>query len=110
MTTNNDNLNETNTTFETTYAPIKGTSSDEDYFSTMRSLNDKQKAVYDHCMKGMYDDSSPMNIFITGGAGVGKSLLMRALHDGFTRFYVRQPNNSRPHQSLENGSNRIRYI
>lgn len=86
MTTNNDNLNETNTTFETTYAPIKGTSSDEDYFSTMQNLNlnEKQKAVYVHCIKGMYDDSNPMNIFRTGVAGVGKSLLIRALHDGFT--------------------------
>ena len=60
----------------------------------MQNLNPKQKVVYDHRMKGMYDDSKPINIFITGGAGVGKSLLMRALHNGFTRFYVRQPNNS----------------
>ena len=34
----------------------------------------------------------PMRIFISGGAGVGKSVLMRALQEGFTTYYNRFQN------------------
>ena len=52
----------------------------------MRSLNAKQKALYDHCMLAA-TKPEPMRIFISGGAGVGKSVLMRTLQEGFTRYY-----------------------
>ena len=81
---NNDNVPKN----MSTYSKINETTTQEVYFRTTRTLNSKQKALYDHCMKAA-TSSERMLIFITGGAGVGKSVLMRDLHEGFTRYYAR---------------------
>ena len=58
----------------------------EEYYKTIRSLNAEQKSLYDHCMLAA-TRPEPMRIFISGGAGVGKSVLMRTLQEKFTRYY-----------------------
>lgn len=74
-----------------TISPLANTIAEEAFFSSVRTLNTTQKSMYDHCMKAIRQEE-PMRIFITGGAGVGKSVLMRALCEGFTRYYSRQRN------------------
>ena len=72
-----------------TISPLANTITQEAFFTSVRTLNTTQKYSYDHCMQAITLED-PMRIFITGGAGVGKSVLMRALCEGFTRYYGRQ--------------------
>lgn len=50
-------------------------------------LNEKQTIIYEHIMKHVLLNDDPFYIFITGGAGVGKSLLLRTLYNSLSRFY-----------------------
>ena len=52
-----------------------------EYRQLIQQLNMKQLEIYTHIIQWIKTDSNPsMNIFLTGGAGVGKSLVIRALY------------------------------
>lgn len=58
-----------------------------EYNALVRSLNDKQKIFFYHVLHKIKTDDLPIYCFLTGGAGVGKSLLTTCLFQAITRFY-----------------------
>ena len=59
---------------------------DDEYRSTMQMLNNKQYELCSHVMDQLQKNCEQMLIFIEGGAGVGKTLLGRALCETITRI------------------------
>jgi len=60
--------------------------SDEDYLSLLRSLNQKQRQFYNHVIHWMKTKDEPIYAFLTGGAGVGKSVVIRCLYQTLYRM------------------------
>ena len=56
----------------------------------MQMLNNKQYELCSHIMDQLQKNCEQMFIFIEGGAGVGKTLLGRALCETITRFHRKQ--------------------
>ncbi|XP_070548510.1 uncharacterized protein [Ptychodera flava] len=73
-TTNNDN----NT--------LPGRVPDDQYHALVRSLNLKQKEIFHHVLKSIKTNKDPLRIFITGGAGSGKSVVIKAIYQALHRF------------------------
>ena len=61
-------------------------------YDNVKMLNDGQRLVFDHVMKHVVSVDEPLYLFITGGAGTGKSLLLHTLYHSLSRFYNLQPN------------------
>ena len=62
------------------------TFSDADYHQLIRSLNIKQREFYHHVINWIKTKDEPLYAFLTGGAGVGKSVVVRALYQGLHRY------------------------
>lgn len=63
-----------------------------EYFALMRSLNDKQRRIVMHCLHCLKTGKKlPLRIFLTGGAGVGKSLVITAITQSYLRYCNGQP-------------------
>ena len=60
---------------------------DTRYFHSMQSLNRDQWATIDHIMTTVRHNSLPLRLFLSGGAGVGKSTLIHALDETLNRYY-----------------------
>ena len=73
---------------------------DVEYKDVMQCLNTKQYELCTHVMHKIHDTKEQMCIFIEGGAGVGKTLLGRALSETITRYYQRQPGSVDAHQHV----------
>ena len=59
---------------------------DEDYRQTVRSLNIKQFKFFCHVLHLMKTSNEPFYCFLSGGAGVGKSHLIKALFQGTYKY------------------------
>ena len=59
---------------------------EEDYYQMIRSLNTKQREIFMYVLNNVKTQSTPFHIFITGGAGVGKSVVISAIHQAVLRF------------------------
>ncbi|XP_071810912.1 uncharacterized protein [Apostichopus japonicus] len=53
--------------------------SDELFFKLLCSLNTKQREFFMHVMQWITTRRDPMHVFLTGGAGVGKSVVIKTL-------------------------------
>jgi exonuclease III len=62
--------------------------SDEDLHANMRRLNKEQRAFVDHISRHCKTKADePLHVFLSGGAGVGKSFTMITLYEALLRVY-----------------------
>ena len=52
----------------------------EEYLTLLRSLNLRQREFFNHIMHWVKCKDEPIYAFLTDGAGVGKSVFIRALY------------------------------
>lgn len=64
---------------------------ESDYQNLVRSLNERQRNFFYHISHKVKMDHFPCYCFLTGVAGVGKSLLTTCLYQAVTRYYTKQP-------------------
>ncbi len=60
--------------------------SDDDYRSLVRSLNEKQRQFFYHVLHSIKTKDEPLRLFLSGGAGVGKSTVTNALYEALIRY------------------------
>jgi hypothetical protein len=60
--------------------------SDIEYRKLLQCLNSKQKQFYNHVIHWIKTKDAPLYVFLSGGAGVGKSLVIRALYQTLFRI------------------------
>ncbi|CAB3987819.1 ATP-dependent DNA helicase PIF1 [Paramuricea clavata] len=66
---------------------------DADFRKLVQSLNVEQKEFFYHVLNSIKTDKLPLRLFLTGGAGVGKSTVTNALYEALTRYLNSQPEN-----------------
>ena len=59
---------------------------DKDFRKLVRSLNKEQKVFFYHVLHSIKVSDEPLRLFLTGGAGVGKSWLTNALYEALVRY------------------------
>lgn len=64
--------------------------SDKEYKILARSLNQNQKIFFYHILHKIKTNDLPIHCFLTGGAGVGKSLLTTCLFQAIVRYYAKR--------------------
>ncbi|XP_062602358.1 uncharacterized protein LOC134264070, partial [Saccostrea cucullata] len=60
--------------------------SDSEYLKLLGSLNIKQREFFNHVLQWVKTKGEPIYAFLSGGAGVGKSVLIRALYQALHRY------------------------
>ena len=58
---------------------------DDQYLEIMRTLNFKQREFFNHVLHWHKTKDEPIYAFLSGGAGVGKSVLIKALYQALHR-------------------------
>ena len=58
-----------------------------EYFQLMRKLNTSQWAFINHVLTRLRQGGEPVRIFLSGGAGVGKSVTIQALDETLNRYF-----------------------
>lgn len=71
-----------------------GEMDDYSYRKMVRSLNEQQQEFFNHVMHWLKTRINPLYVFLTEGAGVGKSVVTRALYQGLLKYYSHQLNES----------------
>ena len=61
-------------------------------FSNVLKLNHGQREIFDYILKHVIRNDEPLRLFITGGAGTGKTLLLHSLYQSLSRHFNLQPN------------------
>ncbi|XP_070561973.1 uncharacterized protein [Ptychodera flava] len=69
---------------------LKSCMSDTEYLKLLRKLNIKQREFLLHVTHWVKTRTEPLRIFLTGGAGVGKSVVIKAVHQALHRYYISQ--------------------
>ncbi|XP_071855229.1 uncharacterized protein [Apostichopus japonicus] len=64
---------------------------DSEYRTLVRSLNKKQKDFFYYVLHWCKTKQEPLYTFLTGGAGVGKSQVLKALYNALLKYYSSQP-------------------
>ena len=59
---------------------------DTDFRSLVRSLNKEQKQFFNHVLHSVKVSDDQLSLFLSGGAGVGKSWLTNALYEAVTKY------------------------
>ena len=60
---------------------------DDEYLQLLRSLNLRQREFFNHIVHWIKSKDEPVYAFLTGGAGVGKSVVIRALYQCLHRLW-----------------------
>jgi len=60
------------------------------YIDLLRTLNTKQSAFFYHVLHWFKTEDTPIYCFLTGGAGVGKSIVTTVLYQAITRFFMKK--------------------
>lgn len=58
---------------------------DENFYVLLSHLNVRQREFYTHVMQNITRDNEPLHVFLTGGAGVGKSMVIKTLYQALHR-------------------------
>ena len=66
---------------------------DADFRKLVQSLNIEQKEFFYHVLNSVKTDKLPFRLFLSGGAGVGKSTVTNALYEALIRYLNSQPEN-----------------
>ncbi|XP_062577467.1 uncharacterized protein LOC134239311 [Saccostrea cucullata] len=67
-----------------------GEMEDIPYREMLRNLNQQQREFFYHVLHWLKTKKEPLYAFLSGGAGVGKSVLTRALYQALLKFYSHQ--------------------
>ena len=59
--------------------------SDDDYYALVRSLNEKQRQFFYHVLHSIKTKDDPQRLFLSGGAGVGKSTVTNGLYEALIK-------------------------
>ena len=70
---------------------------DSDYRKLVRLLNIKQKELFYHVWHSIKTKDDPLALFLSGGAGVGKSTVTNALYEALMRYLNSVPGEN-PHE------------
>lgn len=70
---------------------LSGEMLDDEYRKIIQSLNKKQKEYFNHVLHYIKTKNQPIYNFLSGGAGVGKSVLLKALYQALLKFYSHKP-------------------
>lgn len=73
---------------------------DDDYRKHVQSLNLKQKEFFYHVLHWLKTKEEPIYAFLSGGAGVGKSVVTSALYQALLKYYNHQPGNNPDHLKI----------
>jgi len=60
---------------------------DQEYFDLIKVLNKEQRIFFMQFLHHMKTQATPIYAFLTGGAGVGKSVVVKAIYQALIRFY-----------------------
>lgn len=60
--------------------------SNEEYCKLVCSLNEKQRQFFYHVLHSVKTSDDPLRLFLSGGAGVGKSTVTNALYEALIRY------------------------
>ena len=60
---------------------------DDEYLQLLRSLNLRQREFFNHIVHWIKSKDEPVYAFLTGGTGVGKSVVIRALYQSLYRLW-----------------------
>ena len=66
---------------------------DTDFRKLVQSLNIEQKELFYHVLNSVKTDKLPLRLFLSGGAGVGKSTVTNALYEALIRYLNALPEN-----------------
>ena len=66
---------------------------DADFRKLVQSLNVEQKEFFYHVLNSVKTDKLPLRLFLSGGAGVGKSTVTNALYEALIRYLNAQTEN-----------------
>ena len=66
---------------------------DADFRKLVQSLNAEQKEFFYHVLNSVKTDKLPLRLFLSGGAGVGKSTVTNALYEALIRYLNAQTEN-----------------
>lgn len=58
-----------------------------EYYKLRRMLNREQAIVKDVLIKKMKNIKEPLHLFLTGGAGIGKTFTAKAIYQALIRIY-----------------------
>ena len=53
---------------------------DDEYLELVRSLNKEQREVFQYVLNNLKTKDEPVYLFLTGGAGVGKTIVVKAIY------------------------------
>ena len=63
---------------------------DQEFRETVQLLNPKQRTIFDYVSNAIQNDTEQLLLFLSGGAGVGKTMTTRAIYQQLLRHYGKE--------------------